>query len=103
MGVATGDDMLLDKPKVGVVLVDIVFLDARRQATDHKKTAIPKSDTACAVKHLRRLVLGHAGKVGGIVDVDPRIGVPLRVIELAEIDRHIQLPVVETEIAVMIA
>lgn len=61
MCVPTLDDVLLLKPELAVILVEVIFIDSLRQATDDDETTVPINDPACSVEDLLRFVSGQFG------------------------------------------
>jgi hypothetical protein len=47
-------------------------------------------------------VPGDEREIVGPVDIDPRVGIPRRVVELAEIDGDIELPIVQAQVGVVV-
>jgi hypothetical protein len=101
-GVAAVDDVLSHKSEIGVVLVRIVLLDSFGQSANDEESPATSGDPAGAVKHLPSLMPPQKRKIVSAVYVDPRVGVALRIIELAQVDGHVDLAINVAEIAMVV-
>ena len=96
------DDVLLLKLKLGVVFVNVVLLNAIRQSTHNIEAPLHDTDPTRSVKHFLRGVLTDELQRIRIVDIHPRVGISQRIVEAAEVHRDVQLPALETQVAMMV-
>ena len=99
--VAAVDDVLLDEAKILVVLIDVVFVHALRQAAHDEELAVTNANPTCPVEYLLDLVLFQERQITGVVHVDPGISPASSIVELAQVDGDVDLSVVETDVAVV--
>ena len=77
------DCVLLEEVEVLVVFVDIVFIDRGGQPTNNKKMSVSVTDATRSMKCLLSFMPCQLFQRFSIVDVNPRVGVALGIIELA--------------------
>src|SRR5690606_8919483 len=100
-GVAAGKNMPLDKGEVLRILIEVVFVNAGNQASDHDKFSLMEGNAPRAMDYFGYGNSFQLLQRSGIIYKNPVVRLPRRAVEGPKIDRHIYFPVLEAEVALV--
>ena len=98
----TCHDVSFDESKVFVVFVDVVLFDVVGESAHNKEVIVSTANTASAVEDLLSFVTVDFLQGVRVVDVHPRVGISLGVIELSEVHGDVKFAILKTEVSVVV-